>query len=111
MKTQFSYFINLLLILLVAYLLFMNQKDPVDLSGYERKIDSLNLALEANDKKLDSLNQKESKYEEDLVTLKRKLADLKNKNQKLQKQHDEEVNAINSMSNTDISTLFSETFE
>lgn len=111
MKKQFSYFVNLLLILLVAYLLFIEKADPVDLSEYERKIDSLNLALDANNKKLDSLNLKEAKYEEDITKLKGRLSDLKNKNEKLKKQHDEEVNAINSMSNTDVSALFAESFK
>ncbi len=111
MKTSISYILNFLLIAAVIYLLFGTKKEPIDLSGYENRIDSLNLVLDKNNKRLDSLSLAEVKYEEDIVKLRGRLSDLKNKNEKLKKQHDEEVNAINSMSNTDVSALFAESFK
>jgi predicted nucleic acid-binding Zn-ribbon protein len=107
----FSISLNLILIIAIIYLLVGNKPEPVDLSSYERKIDSLNLALDANNKKLDSLSQEEVKYEESINVLKGELENLKDKNEKLKKQHDQEVSAINAMSNRDVATLFSESFE
>lgn len=106
-----SYILNFLLIAAVIYLLFGSKTEPVDLSGYENKIDSLNLVLDKNNKRLDSLSQAEVKYEEDINRLKIKLADLKNKNEKQKKQHDQEISAINAMSNSDVATLFTESFK
>jgi predicted nucleic acid-binding Zn-ribbon protein len=106
----FSISLNLILIIAIIYLL-IGKPEPVDLSSYERKIDSLNLALDANNKKLDSLSQEEVKYEESINVLKGELENLKDKNEKLKKQHDQEVSAINAMSNRDVATLFSESFE
>jgi septal ring factor EnvC (AmiA/AmiB activator) len=112
MKTStISYILNFLLIAAVIYLLFGNKSEPVDLSGYEKKIDSLNLALDKNNKRLDSLSLAEAKYEEDIDRLKIKLADLKDKNEKLKQQHDQEVSAINAMSDRDVATLFAESFK
>lgn len=110
MKNSISYILNFLLIAGVIYLLFGN-KTETDLSGYENKIDSLNLALDKNNKRLDSIRLVEAKYEEDINRLKIKLADLKNKNEKLKKQHDQEISAINAMSDRDVTTLFTESFK
>lgn len=111
MKNSISYILNFLLIAGVIYLLFGNKTETIDLSGYENKIDSLNLALDRNNKRLDSLRLAEAKYEEDINRLKIKLADLKNKNEKLKKQHDQEISAINAMSDRDVTTLFTESFK
>ena len=56
MKTSISYILNFLLIAAVIYLLFGTEKEPIDLSGYEKRIDSLNLVLDKNNKRLDSLS-------------------------------------------------------
>lgn len=111
MKDSISYILNFLLIAGVIYLLFANKTETIDLSGYENRIDSLNLALDKNNKRFDSLNLAEAKYEEDINRLKIKLADLKNKNEKQKKQHDQEISAINAMSDHDVASLFSESFK
>lgn len=110
-KFTLSVLLNIILIGGVVYLLFFNNPPIVDVSVYQKRIDSLQNLVTINNHKLDSLSNLETKKEQDIDDLKKQLANLSNKNKDLKKKYDTEVALVNSMSNDDIVDLFTETFK
>lgn len=110
-KFTLSVLLNIILIGGVVYLLFFNNPPIVDVSVYQKRIDSLQNLVTINNHKLDSLSGLETKKEQDIDDLKKQLANLSNKNKDLKKKYDAEVALVNSMSNDDIVDLFTETFK
>ena len=62
-KNYISYIFNIILVGIIAYLLFFNNKPTVDIKEYTDKIDSLSIVIETNNKKLDSLSNLENQQE------------------------------------------------
>jgi uncharacterized coiled-coil protein SlyX len=110
-KFTLSVLLNIILVVGVVYLLFFNNPPIVDVTVYQKRIDSLQNLVSINNHKIDSLSGLEIKKEKDIDDLKNQLANLSNKNKNLKKKYDAEVALVNSMSNDDIVDLFTETFK
>lgn len=110
-KFTLSVLLNIILGVGVVYLLFFNNPPIVDVSVYQNRIDSLQNLVSINNQKIDSLSNLETKKEKDIDNLKNQLAGLSNKNKDLKKKYDAEVALLNSMSNDDIVSVFTETFK
>ena len=106
-----SYVLNIILIGGIIYSLFFYNVSTDDVKTYQEKIDSLNVLIENNKLKLDSLSTIETKNEERISNLKSELSSVSNKNKLLKKKYDEEINTIHNMSNTDITNTFAEQFK
>lgn len=110
-KFTLSVLLNIVFGTGIVYLLFFNNPPIVDVSVYEKRIDSLQTLVTINNQKIDSLTNLETKKEQDINNLKNQLTGLSNKNKDLKKKYDAEVALVNSMSNDDIVDLFTETFK
>jgi cell division protein FtsB len=95
---------------IIVYLLFFNTKPTVDVKIYTDKIDSLKLVIESNNKKLDSLNGLENIQESNIKNLKEQLQSVSNKNKDLKKKYEQEIARYGNMSDDDVTTIFTETF-
>ena len=109
-KNYISYGLNVLMIGIIVYLLFFNTKSTIDVKIYTDRIDSLNLVIESNNKKLDSLNNLENIKESNIKNLKEQLKTVSNKNKDLKKKYEQEIARYGNMSNDDIAIIFTETF-
>lgn len=109
-KNYISYVLNVLMIGIIVYLLFFNTKPTVDVKIYTDKIDSLKLVIESNNKKLDSLNGLENIQESNIKNLKEQLQSVSNKNKDLKKKYEQEIARYGNMSDDDVTTIFTETF-
>jgi len=111
-KNQISYLLNIVLIGVILYLLFFNNSgENSNIKMYNQKIDSLNSIIISNNKKLDSLSIVEGKQMENVQKLKDELSQVSNKNKELKRKYEKESARYNSMSNDDITDLFSESFK
>lgn len=110
-KNYISYILNVLMIGIIVYLLFFNTKPTVDIKIYTDKIDSLNIVIGINNKKLDSLSNLENQQETNIKNLKEQLNVVSNKNKNLKKKYEQEIARYDSMSDNDITNLFTETFK
>lgn len=110
-KSIISYILNILLLGVIVYLIFFNEKPTVDIKQYTDKIDSLNVVILNNNKKLDSLSNVENQQETNIKNLKEQLKTVSNKNKDLKIKYEQEIARYGSMSNDDIATAFTETFK
>jgi cell division protein FtsB len=110
-KNYISYIFNIILVGIITYLLFFNNKPTVDIKEYTDKIDSLSIVIETNNKKLDSLSNLENQQETNIKNLKEQLNVVSNKNKNLKKKYEQEIARYDSMSDNDITNLFTETFK
>lgn len=111
-KNVISYILNVVLIGVLLFLVFnKNPETNVNIDIYNQKIDSLSNVIKMNNKKLDSLSIVESKQMENIQKLKNELSQVSVKNKELKKKYEQESARYNSMSNDDITSLFSESFK
>ena len=110
-KFTLSVLLNIILIGGVVYLLFFNNPPIVDVTVYQKKIDSLQNLVTINNQKIDSLSNLDIQKEKDIESLKNQLAGLSNKNKDLKRKYDEQIALINSMSDDDIVIVFTKTFK
>jgi septal ring factor EnvC (AmiA/AmiB activator) len=111
-KNQISLILNVVLIGVVIFFLFFNNTESnVNIDIYNQKIDSLSNVITANNKKLDSLSIVENKQMDNIKNLKNELSQVSNKNKELKRKYEKESARYNSMSNDDITDLFSESFK
>jgi hypothetical protein len=106
-----SYILNILFLGVIVYLVFFNEQPTVDIKKYTDKIDSLNIIILNNNKKIDSLSNLENQQEVNIINLKEQLKTVSNKNKDLKKKYEQEIARYNSMSNDDIAIIFTETFK
>ena len=109
---------NLIVVLLVilggAVIYSLHVKDMTELpnvEGYQRTIDSLSKAILINNKeiaKFDSLNNIQGKK---IKILTAKLGNTAVLAAKEHKQHEEDIKRIGAMSNNDVTTLFTTSFD
>lgn len=111
MKNYIIYTIILLILGVAAYFTFTSSGKLINTSHYDKTVDSLNQVIIDRNKKVDSLNEsvnnkvaKINKYQTDL-------ANLTNKLNKEKKNHEKDINRINSISNRDISNEFATAFK
>jgi septal ring factor EnvC (AmiA/AmiB activator) len=111
-KNQISLILNVVLIGVVIFFLFFNNTESnVNIDIYNQKIDSLSNVITENNKKLDSLSIVENKQMDNIKNLKNELSQVSNKNKELKRKYEKESARYNSMSNDDITDLFSESFK
>jgi septal ring factor EnvC (AmiA/AmiB activator) len=111
-KNQICLILNVVLIGVVIFFLFFNNTESnVNIDIYNQKIDSLNNIITENNKKLDSLSIIENKQIDNIKNLKNELSQVSNKNKELKRKYEKESARYNSMSNNDITDLFSESFK
>ncbi len=111
-KNQLSFLLNVVLVGVVVFLLFFNKTETNgDIKKFNEKIDSLNNIIIANNKKLDSLSIVENKQVENIQNLKNELSQVSIKNKELKRKYEKESARYNTMSNNDITDLFTESFK
>ena len=111
-KFIISICVNIILVISLLYIALVDKHEKIpSVEGYQHTIDSLQVLIVDNNKKLDSLSNLEKNGEKNISDLKNQLTTLSQKNKNLKKKYDEEVALINSMSDDDIVDLFSETFK
>lgn len=111
MKKSIIYLVFISLISLVIYFSLFKNNKLINTTHHDLIVDSLNNIINKNEKKIDSLNLSVSAKEERLVKYEYDLISLKNKLNKEKKEHEKDINRINSISNKDISTEFTNTFK
>jgi len=93
----------------IGFLIYMSvfKKDSgvIDTSHYQKTIDSLNLAITKSDLKIDSLSKSVESRNAKIA------AGLKNKLNKEKKAHEKDINRINAMSSSELSSSFADEFK
>ena len=82
-----------------------------DVSIYERRIDSLNNKIKANNIKMKQLDSLVDIQKTKITKLENKLSKTAAEAAREQKEHEEDLKRISAMSNSDVATLFSESFK
>jgi len=104
-------FIVFLTITLIYLLMDRGNAKLIDTNHYDKKVDSLNTKIEFYETKIDSFEKSIDLYLAKTAQYEVDLANLKNKIEKNKKQYEKDINRINSMSNTDITSEFANAFK
>lgn len=112
MKTLLQIIVVIALVVL-TYTYYQNKKVGVklDVSKYEKQIDSLNGEIKNTKQqfqKLDSLNKVQ---EQKINKLNNKLSKIADEAAKEHKQHEKDINHIAAMSDNDVAALFTKSFK
>ena len=112
MKTFTTILIFLCAILMFATThFFMKSNDSdLDLKKIRKQNDSLLNVIEVNNKKIDSIHNYNEVMFAKNDSLKNKMYLTNKKAEKYKKQHEEDINYINSLSDNDIAKLFADKF-
>ena len=100
--------IGLVLILYILHLTFYSK--PIEVSQQEEVVDSLVTQIEKNKKLLSKLEGDNKKLEEDILKLRQELDKSENKSEKYKKQYESQMDYINSLSNSELTKLFTKEF-
>jgi hypothetical protein len=111
MKKSIVYFVFISLISLIIYFSLFKNNKLIDTTHHDLIVDSLNNAIIFNEKKIDSLDSSISIKKNRLIEYEYDLISLKNKLDKEKKEHEKDINRINSLSNKDITIEFINTFK
>jgi septal ring factor EnvC (AmiA/AmiB activator) len=106
-RNVFSW-IGLVLVLYVVHLTFYSK--PIEVSQQEEVVDSLVTQIEKNKKLLSKLEGDNKKLEEDILKLRQELDKSENKSEKYKKQYESQMDYINSLSNSELTKLFTKEF-
>lgn len=106
-RNVFSW-IGLVLVLYVLHLTFYSK--PIEVSQQEEVVDSLVTQIEKNKKLLSKLEGDNKKLEEDILKLRQELDKSENKSEKYKKQYESQMDYINSLSNSELTKLFTKEF-
>jgi hypothetical protein len=103
----------LIIIFLLGILILSNKQTPskFDEKAFQKRIDSLNLIVEKNNKLCDSLQLDNDKRQNKIGELSNRLSKLNEKSKFYEKKYKEELDNINDMSDDDIISAFSNTFK
>lgn len=113
MKINIIFLIFSLGIGFLIYMSVFNKKNnkPIDTSHYQKTIDSLNMTITESDLKIDSLNESVKNRNAKIAAFDTELAGLKNKLNKEKKVHEQDINRINTMSSSQLSSSFANEFK
>jgi peptidoglycan hydrolase CwlO-like protein len=102
-----------IIVVLIGTLIISNKQIPskFDETAFQKKIDSLNLIVENNNKLRDSLQLDNSNRQEKIGQLSNKLTKLNEKSKYYEKKYKEELDIINDMSDDDVISVFSNSFK
>ena len=96
----------------IAYTRFFKPQPKLpDTSIYEKRIDSLNNEIELNNKKIMELDSLVDVQKARVLKLENKLGKTAAEAAKEHKQHEEDLKRISAMSNSDVASLFAESFK
>jgi len=103
----------IIIFILIGILIISNKQTPskFDEKVFQKKIDSLNLIVEKNNKLRDSLQLDNDKRQNKIGELSNQLSKLNEKFKFYEKKYKEELDIINDMSDDDIISAFSNTFK
>jgi peptidoglycan hydrolase CwlO-like protein len=103
----------LIIIFLLGILILSNKQttSKFDEKAFQKRIDSLNLIVEKNNKLCDSLQLDNDKRQNKIGELSNRLTKLNEKSKFYEKKYKEELDNINDMSDDDIISAFSNTFK
>jgi hypothetical protein len=102
-----------IIMVLIGTLIISNKQTPskFDENAFQKRIDSLNLIVEKNNKLCDSLQLDNSNRQEKIGELSNKLTKLNEKSKFYEKKYKEELDIINDMSDDDVISVFSNNFK
>jgi hypothetical protein len=102
-----------IIMVLIGTLIISNKQTPskFDENAFQKRIDSLNLIVEKNNKLCDSLQLDNSNRQEKIGELSNKLTKLNEKSKFYEKKYKEELDIINDMSDDDVISVFSNSFK
>ena len=102
-----------IIIILSGMLVLVNKQTPskFDEKAFQKRIDSLNIIIENNNKLCDSLQLDNSKRQNKIGELSNKLTKLNEKSKFYEKKYKEELDIINNMSDDDIILAFTNSFK
>lgn len=112
MKKNIIFLIFFLGIGFLIYTSVFNKKNNVvDTSHYQKTIDSLNIKITKSNLKIDSLYKSVDNRNAKIAAFNIELAGLKNKLNKEKKAHEQDINRINAMSSSELSSSFADEFK
>jgi len=102
-----------IIVVLIGTLIISSKQTPskFDEKSFQKRIDSLSLIVENNNKLRDSLQLDNSNRQEKIGQLSNKLTKLNEKSKYYEKKYKEELDIINDMSDDDVISLFSNSFK
>jgi peptidoglycan hydrolase CwlO-like protein len=103
----------LIIIFLIGIIILSNKQttSKFDEKAFQKRIDSLNLIVEKNNKLCDSLQLDNDKRQHKIGELSNQLTKLNEKSKFYEKKYKEELDIIDGMSDDDIISVFSNTFK
>lgn len=113
-KTNTQYITCLIIVILTIiigyFLIYGRVSKLIDTRHYDIKIKSLNTKVEHYEAKIDSIENSIEIYLIKIAEYDHELVDLKYKLENYKKQHEKDINRINSLSNSDLEREFANTF-
>jgi septal ring factor EnvC (AmiA/AmiB activator) len=100
--------IGVLLSFYILHLTFYSK--PIEVAQQEQVVDSLVSQIENNNKLLSELEKDNKNLEESILKLREDLEKSENKSEKFRKQYESQVDYINSLSNSELTKLFTKEF-
>jgi hypothetical protein len=102
-----------IIVVLIGTLIISIKQTPskFDEKSFQKRIDSLSLIVENNNKLRDSLQLDNSNRQEKIGELSNKLTKLNEKSKYYEKKYKEELDIINDMSDDDVISVFSNSFK
>ena len=102
-----------IIVVLIGTLIISSKQTPskFDEKSFQKRIDSLSLIVENNNKLRDSLQLDNSNRQEKIGELSNKLTKLNEKSKYYEKKYKEELDIINDMSDDDVISVFSKNFK
>jgi hypothetical protein len=95
----------------VAYFAMNRNNTLIDTSHYDKTVDSLKTVINKEQLIIDSLNNSVINRNAKIAQYDIELANLKNKLAKEKKQHEKDLNRINSLSDMDVTSEFANEFK
>jgi CII-binding regulator of phage lambda lysogenization HflD len=111
MKNYIIYTIILLILGAAAYFTFTSSGKLINTSHYDKTVDSLKTVINKEQLIIDSLNNSVINRNAKIAQYDIELANLKNKLAKEKKQHEKDLNRINSLSDMDVTSEFANEFK
>jgi septal ring factor EnvC (AmiA/AmiB activator) len=100
--------IGLILLVNLGYITFYSK--PIEVEQHEQVIGTLESQINENKKTLSQLKTEKLKLEKEIVDLRRDLDISKNKTEKYRKQYERQMDYINSLSDGELTKLFTKEF-
>ena len=112
-RKVFLWFWKILLIISLGLNLYQTRstKTNFDESGYQKRIDSLNLIISKNDSMNNEIEKENTVQEGQIGRLNNRLKDVNKKYKHYENLYEESMDSLARMSDNDVSHLFTNTFE